>query len=476
MTYSRQPGGPRAIQAAKALINPVWIIALSSLSGISSLDAQDTEDDRPNIIVILADDLGYGDLSCYGATDLRTPHVDRLASRGMRFTEFYANCPVCSPTRAALLSGRYPDMVGVPGVIRTHADNSWGWLAENAVLLPSVLKRAGYETAIVGKWHLGLETPNRPNDRGFDLFHGFLGDMMDDYYKHRRHGINYMRRNDVEIDPEGHATDLFTQWAVDFIGQARNRPFFLYLAYNAPHTPIQPPPDWLQRVQQREPGITQQRASLVALIEHMDHGIGQVVDALEQHGLSDKTLIVFTSDNGGQLSAGANNGPLRDGKQSVYEGGLKVPAVFVWPGQIKAGSQSDFRTLTMDLYPTVTEVARADFEHAIDGVSIWPTLAGRSQAELRRHWFFRRREGGVTYAGKTIEAVRRGPWKLLQNSPFAPQELYNLDMDPLEQNDLSQSNRRIFNELAAELRREIQRYGRVPWQKPDSPQQSSTPE
>ena len=175
---------------------------------------------KPNVVMILVDDLGYGDLSSYGAKDLKTPHIDRLMTAGMRFDNFYANCPVCSPTRAALLSGRYPDMAGVPGVVRTHITNSWGYLAPHAELLPKLLKPSGYHTAIIGKWHLGLDSPNTPNERGFDHFGGFLGDMMDDYYNHRRHGNNYMRLNGKEIDPEAHATDLFTQWAVDYI---RNR-------------------------------------------------------------------------------------------------------------------------------------------------------------------------------------------------------------------------------------------------------------
>jgi len=206
---------------------------------------------KPNILMVLVDDLGFGDLSCYGATDLQSPNIDKLVASGIRFDNFYANCPVCSPTRASLLTGRYQELVGVPGVIRTHADNNWGYLSPDAVFLPEVLKRAGYHTAIVGKWHLGLEEPNRPNDRGFDHFHGFLGDMMDDYYKHRRHGINYMRLNDQEIDPPGHATDLFSTWASDYLRDRATKPdqpFFLYLAYNAPHTPIQPPDEWLGRV------------------------------------------------------------------------------------------------------------------------------------------------------------------------------------------------------------------------------------
>ncbi|MFH1267626.1 MAG: sulfatase-like hydrolase/transferase [Planctomycetota bacterium] len=422
---------------------------------------------QPNLLVILVDDLGYGDLSSYGATDLKTPHIDELVGRGMRFDNFYANCPVCSPTRAALLTGRYQDMVGVPGVIRTQPENSWGYLSPQAVLLPRLLKKAGYQTAIVGKWHLGLESPNTPNERGFDHFHGFLGDMMDDYYTHRRHDINYMRLNDQTIDPEGHATDLFTGWAREYILRADpNRPFFLYLAYNAPHTPIQPSDDWLKKVLRREPGIDARRAKLVALIEHMDDGVGRVLEALEQRSGKRSTLIVFSSDNGGQLSAGANNGPLRDGKQSVYEGGLKVPTAVAWPGRIEPGSRTDFTAMSMDIFPTLLEAAGVAVDRPIDGVSFLPTLLGRRQPALRTDWFFRRREGGASYGGKTIEAVRRGDWKLLQNSPFAPQELYNLRQDPLEQKDISRSQPKIFRELSAALRKEIQRYGTVPWQKP----------
>ena len=227
--------------------------------------------DKPNILVLIVDDLGYGDLSSYGAKDLKTPSIDKLMAAGMRFDSFYANCPVCSPTRAALLSGRYQELVGVPGVVRTHAPNNWGYLAQDAILLPQVLKPEGYHTAIVGKWHLGLEEENQPTRRGFDFFHGFLGDMMDDYYHHRRHGNHYMRRNEEPVHPKGHATDIFTRWAVDYLKErarvvskppGQDNPFFLYLAYNAPHTPIQPPADWLARVRQREAGISARVVSM----------------------------------------------------------------------------------------------------------------------------------------------------------------------------------------------------------------------
>ena len=420
---------------------------------------------KPNILMILADDLGCGDLSSYGATDLQTPNIDKLVASGIRFDKFYANCPVCSPTRAALLTGRYPDLVGVPGVIRTHVANNWGYLDPRAVLLPQLLKPAGYHTAIVGKWHLGLSSPNKPNERGFDHFHGFLGDMMDDYYSHRRHGFNYMRLDEKDIDPEGHATDLFTQWSIDYIGQRAKskQPFFLYLAYNAPHAPIQPPEDWLARVKKRQKNIADSRARLVALIEHLDDGIGKVLMVLKETGLSGNTLVVFTSDNGGQISVGANNGPLRAGKGDMYEGGIRVPACAAWPGKIEPGSKSDRVALTMDLFPTICDAAGAKIEHKIDGTSVLPTLIGESQPSEDRFLFWVRREGG-NYGGRAYYAARYGDFKLLQNTPFEPLLLYNLKDDPQEKTPLDRKHP-MYNKLFSALQAHITESGAIPYQK-----------
>jgi len=356
-------------------------------------------------------------------------------------------------------------------VIRTHITNNWGHLAPHAELLPKLLKEYGrfanrpYHTAIVGKWHLGLDSPNMPNERGFDHFHGFLGDMMDDYYNHRRHSNNYMRLDGKEIDPEGHATDLFTQWSIDYINQRAksDRPFFLYLAYNAPHTPIQPPDDWLDRVKKRQPGISERRAKLVALIEHLDDGIGKVIAALKDTGVNDNTLVIFTSDNGGQLNVGANNGPLRAGKQDMYEGGIRVPMCAVWPGKIQAGTRSDRVALTMDLYPTICEAAGAKIAHQIDGRSILPTLLGKSQPIEDRFLFWVRREGGG-YGGRAYYAARYGDYKLVQNSPYEPMELYNLKDDPQEQKPLGRKNK-MYRKLFTALRNHIIEAGAVPWQK-----------
>lgn len=437
----------------------------ASLAITSGAFARRKITNRPNILMILVDDLGYGDLSSYGAKDIQTPNIDKLMASGMRFDNFYANCPVCSPTRASLLTGRYPDLVGVPGVIRTHQTNNWGYLAPHAVLLPKLLSRAGYHTAMVGKWHLGLESPNTPNERGFDHFHGFLGDMMDDYYHHRRHGNNYMRLNNKEIDPEGHASDLFSQWAADYINSRakKTQPYFLYLAYNAPHTPIQPPADWIKRVKNREKNISDKRAKLVALIEHLDDGIGRVIAALKNSVKSPNTLVIFTSDNGGQLNVGANNGNLRAGKQDMYEGGIREPMCAVWPGRIKSGSRSSRVALTMDLYPTICDAAGADITHKIDGRSILPTLLGRNQPEEDRFLFWVRREGGH-YGGRAYYAARYGDYKLVQNSSFEPLELYNLKDDPQEQNPLGKKNR-MYQRLFTALRNHINEAGAVPWEK-----------
>jgi arylsulfatase A-like enzyme len=292
--------------------------------------------------------------------------------------------------------------------------------------------------------------------------------MMDDYWSHLRHGHNFMRYNSETIKPEGHATDLFTGWACDYVAErARSQqPFFLYLAYNAPHDPLQPPPDWLERVRKREPGMGEKRAKLVALIEHMDAGIGRLLDTLAQYKLAGNTLVFFTSDNGGLLPSGANNGPWRSGKTHMYEGGLRVPAVARWPGKIQPESRSDHRLLTMDLFPTICEAAGVVPPEGLDARSFLPTLLRKTPAEeAARHLYFVRREGGPQYSGKTIEALIFGEWKLLQDSPFAPLELYNLRIDPQETQNVAQTEPQVFKQLSAELRRQIQRGGGVPWQK-----------
>jgi arylsulfatase A-like enzyme len=423
----------------------------------------------PNILVILTDDQGRGDYSAFGTKDILTPTIDRLCREGMTFDNFYANSCVCSPTRAALLSGCHPDRVGVPGLVRSSPDENWGWLAPKAVLLPKLLKAAGYHTALVGKWNLGLESPNLPNERGFDLFDGFLDDMMEDYWTHLRRGQNFMRHNTEVVDPQGHATDVFTDWACRYLRERANQPqpFFLYLAYNAPHDPVQPKPDGLAKVQARAPGMDEKRAKLVALIEHLDAGLGQVLDTLDQTGLAANTLVIFTSDNGGVLANGANNGPWRSGKTHMYEGGLRVPGVARWPGQVAPGSHTERTALSMDIFATALEAAGLPPAVGVDGVSFLPTLRGEAQPEPARDLYFLRREGGAAYQGATVQALRQGDWKLLQDSPFAPYELYNLKDDPQEKTNLADQEKSTFRNLSINLRRQLQRGGAVPWQAPE---------
>lgn len=443
------------------------LFLLSSLLTVFTAITAAAADRPPNILVILADDLGRADHSGFGTGDIRTPHIDRLAREGITFENFYANSSVCSPTRAALLTGRYPDRVGVPGVIRDeNPENSWGYLAPQAVLLPQALKTAGYRSAIIGKWHLGTSVPNMPLDRGFDHFHGFLGDMMDDYRTHLRNGRNYMRRDREEITAEGHATDLFTGWACDYLAERARaqEPFFLYLAYNAPHSPIQPPDDWLEKVRRREPAMKENRAKLVALIEHMDDGIGRVLATLDRHGLAENTLVIFTSDNGGVLTLGANNGPWRGAKGEMYEGSLRVIGLARWPGQVAPGSRTRRLTLTMDIYATACEAAGATPPAGLDAVSFLGAMMRRPEAEEpAREVYFVRREGGPAFLGKTTEACTRGEWKVVLN-PFSRPELYNLRQDPGEKQDLAKAEPQMLRTLAAALQRQIQEGGQVPWQ------------
>lgn len=447
------------------------LVLLLCLLGLSPLAraGESPAKTRPSILLILVDDLGYGDLSSFGATDLSTPAVDRLVTEGLRMDRFYANCPVCSPTRAALLTGRFQDLVGVPGVIRTHPENSWGYLSPTAVLLPEVLGEAGYHTALVGKWHLGLESPNTPLERGFDHFHGFLGDMMDDYFHHRRHGRNYMRKNRETIEPEGHATDLFSRWAVEYLeGRARrDEPFFLYLAYNAPHTPIQPPGEVLRRYRLEHPAVPPRRAKLAAFIEHLDAGIGRVLEALRENGLEERTLVIFTSDNGGQVNVGARNGPLRAGKGTLYEGGLRVPMAVRWPGKIEAGRRSDRVALTMDLFPTLVEVAGAKVKQPVEGRSLLAHFRGSPEfVGDDRDLFFGRREGGKNFGGQAFYAYRRGSWKLLEPLPGAPHELYDLSRDPREERNLAAVETERYEKMLSRLKVQLELYAKVPWKPP----------
>ena len=425
---------------------------------------------KPNFLIIYADDLGYGDVSTYHDSDVHSPNIDKFASEGMTFTQMRSNCTVCSPSRAALLTGRYPDMVGVPGVIRTKPNNSWGYLKQGVPTLADELKKQGYATAIIGKWHLGLESPNTPNERGFDFFHGFLGDMMDSYTTHRREGFNYMRLNQQEVDPKGHATEIFTQWAVDYFADRatkKEEPFFLYLAFNAPHFPIEPPQSYVDAVKKAQPQLSEKRAKNVAFVHHLDDAVGKVLAALEKEGFADNTVVYFGSDNGGSLPHAQNNDPWRDGKQSHYDGGLKVPFFIRWPGHVTAGSKTDYQGLNFDVFPTFVEIAGGKPAADLNAVSLVPLLDGKPMPKEPRDLYFVRREGGMRYGGKSYQAFIRNGWKLMQNDPYTPLELYNLNEDPQEENNLVDKMKPKVRELQQATQLQIQMAGGVPWQKPN---------
>ena len=445
-----------------------WVVSMMML--VLAVAAAASAAPRPNFLLVVADDLGCGDVSAYGATDVLTPRIDALAADGMLFTTMRSNSTVCSPTRAALLTGRHPDRVGVPGVIRTDPADSWGYLDPAVPTLAGVLRGAGYATALVGKWHLGLTSPNTPNERGFDHFHGFLGDMMDSHTTHRRHGQNYLRRNGEEISAEGHSTDLFTDWACAWLRQRATgrEPFFLFLSYTAPHFPIEPPADRLAEVRRRAPDLEEKRARNVAFVEHLDDALGRVLDTLGEAGLAGNTVVVFTSDNGGSLPHAQSNAPWRGGKQSHYDGGLRVPFVVRWPGCVSAGARSDAAGQVFDVFPTFLEAAGMAVPDGLDAVSLVPVLEGGAPGSPRDLYFVRR-EGGPAYGGKSYEALIRGEWKLLQNDPYRPLELYNLRHDPQESTDLAAARPEIVRELAAALRVHIHRGGAVPWQPPAGP-------
>lgn len=444
-----------------------YILTVACGFAFSAASAQMRElPNQPNILLILVDDLGYGDLSCQGAAgDIHTPHIDKLLNEGIRFTNFHANCPVSSPSRASLLTGCFPDKVGVPGVIRTHKEDSWGYLSEDAILLPQMLRQKGYHSAIVGKWHLGLESPNTPTERGFDHYRGFLGDMMDDYYSHRRFGNNYMRDNLKEIDPQGHASDIFSDWAIDYLSGRKDvkQPFFLYLAYNAPHTPIQPPKEWLDKVKKRAPSLPDKRAKIVALIEHLDYSIGRVYEALEKNGQLENTLIIFSSDNGGQADAGANNGPFRGAKQDMYEGGIRVAGGFYWKNKIQPTVTDHFAMLS-DVFPTLCELTGAPVTHEIDGISLLPLLKGEEQDTDNRmvHWV--RREGNMQYGGQAYYASKYKDFKILQNTPWEPIQFFNIKEDPKEQYPITERSSETFKQLFKGMIEHIRQTGMIPWQ------------
>lgn len=426
--------------------------------------------EKPNFIVIYTDDQGYGDTSMYGKKGIETPHMDRIAKEGMLFTQMRANCTVCTPSRAALITGIYADRAGAPGVIRNERHRSWGYLDPKVPTIADELNKLGYHTALVGKWHLGTEEPNVPNSRGFDFFHGFLGDMMNDYYNHKRGGVNWLRKNKEVIEQNGiHATNMFTDWADAYLKDRsqKKEPFFLFLAYNAPHFPIQPPEEWVEKVKKREPGMSEGRVQAVAFVEHTDEQIGRILKSLDDYGLAENTVVFFTSDNGGSSPHFQENDPWRGGKQDHYDGGLKVPFAVRWPGTVKAGTSSNYQGLTFDIFSTCVEAAGGKPSENLDAVSLMPLLKGENFSTPDRELYFVRREGGGNRVGMAYHALIKDGYKLMHNSPMSGLELYNIEKDPQETTDLFKLEPKRVTKMINRLERHIQRGGMTPWMGPE---------
>ena len=376
-----------------------------------------------NVVLILADDLGYNDLGCYGCADIATPHLNRLARQGARLTDCYTSAPVCSPTRCALLTGRYQDRLpGFEWVI--SPDRSEIGLHPSVPTVAMMLQKVGYKTALYGKWHLGYREEFHPNRHGFDEFFGFLGGNID-YFTHRRiDGTIDLYENADPIEAEGYFTDLVTERSVRFIQDNARRPFFLYAAYNAPHYPIQGPLDRAVPVTRENWTSRGERADYARMVERLDDGVGQILLALKKQGLQRNTLVIFTSDNGGERLAG--NLPLSGQKGHLREGGIRVPCLFSWPGVIPAGKRVTQPTITMDLTTTLLDSIGLNPIRPLDGMSLMRHLA--SDADDVQTTFF------WDVPRHNERAVRWGKWKWLHEQD--QDLLFDLEEDPGETQDI----------------------------------------
>lgn len=427
------------------------------LAGAAAAAAAAQTRRRPNIVLFLADDLGCHDLGCWGAADLRTPHIDSIAASGARFTNWYSAAPVCAPARAGLLTGRYPIRAGVP-------DNGPP-LAASEVTIASALKPAGYATALVGKWHLGATPETDPNGHGFDRFYGFHAGCID-YFSHRYYWgeprtVNYhdLWRDRTEIFEDGqYTTELFAREGVRFLREHRTNPFFLYMPFNAPHYPMHAPARYVERF----PNLSPERRTYAAMISALDDAVGQVLGTLRDLRLENDTLVLFSADNGAtrepraglnqKPATAGNNAPFRGNKFSAFDGGMHVPMVMSWPGVIPKGQTIRELGSHLDLMPTFCKAAgAAPPDRTLDGYDALPLAS--SQAKSPHDAIFWSSSGQL--------AVRRGPWKLVRNGKIfdgtpagaKPLEgddaifLSNLDEDPGESKNLRHADPAMADEL-----------------------------
>jgi arylsulfatase A-like enzyme len=405
--------------------------ALSLPASVSSCATAPLPAKRPNVLLIMADDLGYGDVGFTGRTEYATPAIDRLAREGVQLTQAYSAAPVCTPTRVALMTGRYPARYPV-GLLEPLTSHPMG-LAPEPATLSRLMKDAGYETALIGKWHLGILPEYHPLRHGFDDFYGFLGAAAD-YASHIDTEAlkEYFYDGATSVHVEGYLTDLFTDRAVQYVSRTHDRPFFLNLQYNAPHWPWQGPGDpvYPDSLQGRTPGFPPRWRDggspeiYGRMVESMDGGIGRIMAALQNRGLDRDTLVIFTSDNGGERYS--HMGPYSQGKMTLYEGGIHVAAAARWPGVIPAGSSTDQVAITMDWSATALALADATSPVPLDGIDLMPALkSGSVTAERELYWRISQRQ--------KQKAMRRAEWKYLVTE--AGEHLFDLAHDPSEKTD-----------------------------------------
>ncbi|MFT5465720.1 MAG: arylsulfatase A-like enzyme [Verrucomicrobiales bacterium] len=398
--------------------------------------------DKPNIVFILVDDMGYGDLGCYGAPDARTPNVDQLAAEGVRFTQCYANGAECTPSRTAILTGRYPQRVGGmecaigTGNVGRYDDaialaerSDLGLPASSATLGPG-LKKAGYATALFGKWHLGYEPKFNPLDQGFDEFRGFLGGNVEYFHHVELSDLDVVLDGRKPVKREGYMTHVITNDAIEFIeaqSTDSDSPFFLYVPYSTPHFPFQGPRDAGQQLPTAEDWMAGDRAKYVEMLEDMDTDVGRILTAIESAGVAENTLVVYASDHGA-MKPGLNT-PFRDFKGTLFEGGIRVPCIARWPGKIKAGQVSTQIACLMDLTPSFLRIGGAEIPDNLDGIDILEHVE-QGHSDEPRSLFWRARRGDRTWT-----AARSNDWKYVRKTEGGETEewFFNLAEDPGEQ-------------------------------------------
>jgi len=428
----------------------IMVFGFLTATGFNVIAQERSTPTKPNIIFILADDLGWKDLACYGNPFNETPNLDKLAKDGIRFTQAYAACPVCSPTRASIMTGKYParlQLTNFIGGMRTDPlspvlpASFKPYLEARETTLPELLKQKGYSTGMIGKWHLGDQDSVAPWNQGFD-YSRMIGKNGLDYYNYSIYIDSYQK----EFTDHGteYMTDKLTGYAVDFIKQNKQNPFFLYMAYSAPHVMIVPRADKLSKyfIKYQNSG-EKYNPNYAAMLESMDDGIGAIFQTLKENGLLENTLIIFTSDNGGlgldELGPiPTSNAPLRKWKGHIYEGGTRVPAMASWPGKIAAGTVSDTYFSSIDYLPTLCELTGITaIPEDVDGQSVLPMLLNPVVQNNQTRPLFWHYPHFSNQLGRPAGSVRIGDFKLVELYESGKLELYNLKEDISESNDLS---------------------------------------